>query len=893
MNNQEKEVQSYQVSTLANIFAKNTRYRRLQISAACLDSETHQGQLDYLAIQQAVELKRGIIWDTLMIKTDYGDLQYGGINKSKSQPLANAQNKAIQRYHKQTATQLVKDIRSANNHLSQLNLGHHYVRQQDTKKWLATHATLPSSITTATKKYLPQESLNQLQTIQPFLDNGNHAFEVENKRFVIKTLAEYKDLFDAIESNPLTEKQREACVINEQHNLVLAGAGTGKTSTMVGRAAYLLASGLAKDNEILMLAYGKDAQLEMDARIEKRIPKASIKTNTFHALGLAIISDVEESMPTIHEMASDDRKRELFVEEQFGRLKQDKHYQGLLVQYFSQYLFPYKSPHSFESLDEYRAYVRDNEIRTLQGEAVKSYEECEIANFLYRQGIHYQYEAKYKIETQTKERKQYQPDFYLPDFDIYIEHFAVNQHNQTPPFINQTKYVEGMMWKRKLHQKYETTLIETFSYEKQQGQLIALLDEKLRSAGVHYQPRSETELLDNLKIETSRFSQLISQLLKLFKAAFTDIEQLKHVLQDGEEVERAIATTALFEPIFNAYQAELKQTHSIDFDDMIHRAIQYIESRQYISPFTHILVDEFQDIAAPRIKLIKALMKQRTDATLFCVGDDWQSIYQFTGSDVSFTKQFPNHFGDTATNILDKTFRFNNKISEVASKFIMENPSQIEKQIHAHQHVDTSAVTLIRTKQKTHGIRTALKAIPQSQTKRQSVLILARNNLQKPDNLGKLQKEFPSLNIQFMTIHKSKGKEADFVILTDVNSGKHGLPSTKSTHPLLAKLLPKPESFHDAEERRLFYVALTRAKHHVYLMTDADKQSPFIKEIIGKKYPIITDTFTGSGFQTEKSAEICPECGGELQVRSGQHGKFLGCKNYADSFSCSYTKGLD
>lgn len=171
-------------------------------------------------------------------------------------------------------------------------------------------------------------------------------------------------------------------------------------------------------------------------------------------------------MPTINKMAEDEHLRASFVDEQIQRLLMDELYKSRFVTYFLRFNFPYKNIFAFKSLGEYNNYILENDIRTLQGELVKSYEECEIANFLYRQGISYEYETNYQVNTAGPDFRAYQPDFYLPAYGIYIEHFAVNENNQTPSFIDQKKYLEGMEWKRALHQKYQTKLIETYSYQK-------------------------------------------------------------------------------------------------------------------------------------------------------------------------------------------------------------------------------------------------------------------------------------------------------------------------------------------------------------------------------------------------------------------------------------------
>jgi len=320
---------------------------------------------------------------------------------------------------------------------------------------------------------------------------------------------------------------------------------------------------------------------------------------------------------------------------------------------------------------------------------------------------------------------------------------------------------------------------------------------------------------------------------------------------------------------------------------MINRAIEYVEGGRYRSPYSYILVDEFQDISANRARLIKGLLAQRADSGLFCVGDDWQSIYRFTGSDVSITKEFEANFGETAVSVLDLTFRFNNKIGDVASRFITQNPTQIIKQIQSHNVIDQAAVSLIKTNDESLGIDAALSAINVKTTDHDSVLILARFNFKKP-NLAELKRRYPKLKLHFMSVHASKGKEADYVIVIGLEKGKHGFPSEKKTHPILELLLPPGEAFQHAEERRLFYVALTRARHRVYLVCDANKASDFIHELVDQRYEIRIDEFVGEGFQDKIANIKCKKCGvGYMVPRDGQYGSFFGCNQYP---LCTHTE---
>jgi DNA helicase-4 len=887
------ESSSYRVGWLAALLASHSNYESLSYGkdGILLTNGRDRMNVSYLTIGAGVMVEQGFFWDALVFHLENGDMiKVGGVGKKQSCRLQAGLNQACRAYLAAFYQRLAPEITAAYRQAKVLFSGNRYIRKAVARQWLKTYDDLAKGMLRRDlQRFLPADAAHELQFLRPLLTDGYDEVNRLNEAYVECQLEAFKAFFDGVESNPLTPNQRRACVIDERHNLVLAGAGTGKTSTMIGRAGYLLKAGLAQPEQILMLAFGRKAADEMDERIQSKLGIDTLTVKTFHGIGKHIIAQVEGVVPAINKMAEDEHLLARFIDEQVQRLLQDEQYKSRLTAYFLYHSYPYKSAFKFKSLGEYNKYILENDIRTLQGELVKSYEECEIANYLYRQGIAYEYEANYQVNTSGPDYRVYQPDFYLPDYGIYIEHFAVNEHNQTPPFIDQKSYLEGMEWKRALHQKHETCLIETYSYQKQQGVLTQELEQQLKQAGVAFQPKPNNELLRQLNQfgQASQFSQLLMKMLGLFKATGLDISKLVSLANQHEDKNRMQAAAFLFDPIYEAYQQHLRNTDTIDFDDMISRAIGYVEAGRYRSPYSYILVDEFQDISASRARLVKALLNQYPDSGLFCVGDDWQSIYRFTGSDVTITKEFEEHFGDTAISILDLTFRFNNKIGDVASRFVMQNPTQIAKQIQSHQVIDQAAVSLIKTNQDQVGLKAALSAINAKAGANASVLILARVSFRKPD-LTYLKRQYPNLKLQFMTVHASKGKEADYVIVLGLEKGKHGFPSEKTTHPLLELLLPPAEVFAHAEERRLFYVALTRARHHVYLVSDANKASDFVRELVDRRYEIRVDEFNGDGFQ-DKIADIpCNECGtGYMVSRDSQHGSFFGCSEYP---LCTHTE---
>ncbi|NQY27560.1 MAG: UvrD-helicase domain-containing protein [Piscirickettsiaceae bacterium] len=890
----ETAVFSYRISLFARVFAKHISYPRLEIyqdKLSFMGRFKSQHDIQLISLGKNIEIVDGYFWSTITIELAQGQkIKFGGIGKKDTSSIVSTIQQYSYRQQKHYIKQFQSEFKQAYQDVATIIHQGSYIRQPQVEAWFDRYQHLKTPVSHPNiNELIEPDYLPYIASLQQLFEQGPSVFAAYNDKFVNTQLAQFKDLFDHIESQPLTQNQREACVKNDKYNLVLAGAGTGKTSTMIGRAAYLIKANIAEPSQILMLAYGNDAAKEMSERIKAKLNIEGFTVKTFHSLGKHIITQVEGTVPSINKMAEDARLKDKFVDDQFNTLLKNTDYLSLAIKYFIRFPHAYKSQFNFKTLGAYNKYIRENEMRTLQGELVKSYEECEIANFLFEHGIAYHYEANYQVNTSGPDFRKYQPDFYLPEHGIYIEHFAVDENNHTPIFIDEEKYLDGMAWKRELHKKHNTPLIETYSYQKRQGVLLKQLKAKLLKHNVDLDPLPNEAILATLNEfgKVSAFSRLLSQLLGLLKSSFLSIADLAHKSAQHDDHERTLAALKLFEPIYNAYQQHLTETNTIDFDDMIIKSISYIKSKQYQSNFTHILVDEFQDISASRAQMIKALQNQQADNSLFCVGDDWQAIYQFTGSDVSITKQFEDHFGPAATTTLDTTFRFNNKIADVASRFIMQNPEQISKQIHSFNHVKQAAISLLKTAHNQAGVEQALIEINAKVKKAASVLILVRFSHDRPD-ISRLKNYYPKLKLKIMTTHASKGKEADYVIILGLQKGKFGFPSEKTNHPLLNNVLPKSDGYAHAEERRLFYVALTRAKHHVYLITDGNNASDFVRELLKDDYDIIQTHADKPHFQTKIADIPCRQCEtGYMIAKDGQYGQFFACSDYP---LCTHTQ---
>jgi DNA helicase-4 len=753
-------------------------------------------------------------------------------------------------------------------------------------------AVIGSLPVTIPEGVLSEGQQNLIDTVRSFQTAPDDARRAAIQRFIDSDLADMKGFFDKIERNPLTPEQRLAVVTDEDATLVLAGAGSGKTSVIVAKAAYLIERGIRPPEDILLLAFGKDAASEMAARIKERAG-AEVDAMTFHALGNRIIRDVEGTGPALADHASDEAKfRALLRDILLNEVASTAGLGKLLMDWFSEFYWPYKSEWDFKTQDSYFQWVEAHELRTLNGDRVRSFEEWEIANWLYRNGIAHEYEPLYEGPLPEGSRGAYRPDFRLTESGIYIEHFGVRKERgangstrlTTAPYIDRKRYLADMDWKRQLHAANGTTLIETFSYEKVEGRLLDNLKHKL-APHVTLKPVAPYQFFSTLAAmgQVDAFTQTLGTFLKHFKSGGMTIARCEARATSSADAPRSRSFLKIFDALIDAYETRLGDM--IDFEDMIVRATAHVESGRYKSPYRHILVDEFQDISEGRARLLRALKAQHQDARLFTVGDDWQSIYRFTGADIHLMRNFGAAFGgrfannNTVHSIVDlgRTFRSVDKIAHPARRFVLRNPSQITKTVVPAATTASPAIMVAYYKwgQEGDALRAALDRLSADAAPGTSVLLLGRYHHARPRAFPTLAEQFPNLSIRFMTVHASKGLEADHVLILRAVSDTTGFPSEIVDDPLLDLVLPEPENFEHAEERRLFYVALTRARQSVTILADREKPSSFARELI--ETPDYQAIEIGEPGIAERR---CQACGGRMLAQSAQSGgTYFACEH--------------
>jgi DNA helicase IV len=744
------------------------------------------------------------------------------------------------------------------------------------QKLIRTCKPYASILTSGILSNLPVETRHDAEKIRDYLANSDQRRESANARFIAEETVACRELFDTIESSPLTIAQRRAALTAEDNTLVVAGAGSGKTSVIVAKIAYQLYRELIRPEEILSLAFSRAAATELQERFKKRLG-LPVSASTFHALGLGIIGESTGRKPDVSILATDQAKLLRFVQETLERsFIDDDHLRTQLQRWLTIFFAPYKPSSAFAENTEYWEYLQNQNIRSLSGDLVKSYEECEIADFLHLNGVNFTYEAPYEHDTFTAERRQYKPDFRIGASGLYIEHFGIDRNGRTAPFVNQQEYAASMEWKRETHQRFGTRLIETYSWQQSEGNLLEALAEALEREGIELKPKPPGETLDALKAlgRVSRLAMLITTFLNHQRSGQSSIEGLQTVASNSKQRIRNLVFLDIYQVVLDAYEQELAATNEIDFNDMINMATEAVSKGKFKPPWRMILIDEFQDISRSRAELIKALLREAAGAQLYVVGDDWQAIYRFAGADIAVMRHFGSEFGAQETVELNDNFRFGQTLANISSGFVRRNPSQTQREIRSQGDNSPGVVIVYRSNKSPAPLATALAAIAElAKEKKASVLMLGRYRHLEPDNMEALASAYSNLRVSYRTAHASKGLEADYVVIVDMVKGRLGFPSEIVDDPALELVLTDEDTYEDAEERRLFYVAMTRSRQTVFLLSD-ENESRFVRELAITRGVEIWGKAGSSG-------EHCPSCKrGYLVARTSRFGPFFGCSNF-------------
>lgn len=676
----------------------------------------------------------------------------------------------------------------------------------------------------------------------------------------------FRELVDIPTEIQLSNEQVKAATSHARETLVVAGAGSGKTFVLVGRAKYLVNSQRANPDSVLLLAYNKDAAEELSTRA--KASNIQVTAKTFHGFGKSV---VEQDGAHTGVAFGDDGEIANFLAKVLEDGLEDGAKQEL-SKYFWKEMVPTRAHSDFKDLNEYAAYVRATIPRTLKNETVKSHGEWLIANFLYANQIDYSYEQIYDIGSG---REKHLPDFVVRQEGkppVWIEYFGIDRKGGVAPGINPTVYNESISWKLNVHRSNSTSLIDLYFYDLMEEQLLEKLERALKAKGYELKPLSSKQILEqaNQIGYQSRFLRLCEQFLGHVRA-----KRLRPMELSSLAVEpRDRAFVNVFNYFLKAYESELEKKRLPDYAELIHGAADRIESGDYPFRFTHVLVDEFQDISADRSRLLVAMQKARPSLEITCVGDDWQSIYRFGGSDVSIMREASKPKRNRKRVDLTNTYRLPQYIADISRDFVLQNRLQLEKKVHSQSvlEVDGQVIFHWDTQQKQHEENLKLVIDRMGSVAEDlslSLMVLARYTSNLPSK--KFIEGLWQGPVISSSIHAAKGLEADCVVIMDLVQDFRGFPSTIEDDPVMGLVMPDKDLHEHGEERRLFYVAITRSLREVHLISPISAPSLFASEMLDRKQG------KHVGVDMAKNPK-CPVCGvGRIFVSAKAQGSY--CSN--------------
>lgn len=771
-------------------------------------------------------------------------------------------------------------------------------------------------------------SLSHIRYILNSFDDMENLIDQHNEEFIAKAMVQEKDYLDNIlkEVDPnilLDDDQRRVVLSDEDYSLVIAGAGAGKTTTVAAKVKYLVDRQGVKPSQILVVSYTNKAVNELKDKIQGALG-IECPIATFHSTGNAVIhaNTPDEKLNIV------DHSRLYFVIRDYfrGSIMQNESVVNKLIMFFASYFdAPYegddlngffnniaKANYSTmrSDLEDFKREVIDARTKksaTIQNEVLRSHQEVEIANFLYLNNIDYEYEPVYQYDI-LYARKPYTPDFLIcqDGKSAYIEHFGISESGENDRYSKEEldRYKKAINDKVRLHMQHGTTLIYTFSVYNDGKTLLTHLKDELEKKGFELRPRSNKEVLELLIAgEENRYIRkllnLICRFIANFKVNGYTADEFSRMYHSTQNV-RSKLFLEICNDCYLEYERWLKENKAVDFEDMINesaRILKEVKEMKQKLDFKYIIVDEYQDISRQRFDLTKAL-SEVTDAKIIAVGDDWQSIYAFSGSDITLFTKFAEKMGYAKLLKIVKTYRNSQDVIDIAGNFIQRNSAQIPKRLISPKRIKDPVIiyTYDSTSKGKNGnrrsganyalalaVEIAIEQLLEYKKKENkepgSILLLGRfgfdgdrlerSGLFEYVNRGSKIKsvKYPNLDITFMTAHSSKGLGYDDVIIVNGKNETYGFPSKIEDDPVLSFVIKGDRSIDYAEERRLFYVAMTRTKNRVFMVAPEQNPSEFLLEIKRDYKNVILRGDWNENEIMDINKKVCPLCGYPIQLK--------------------------
>lgn len=830
----------------------------------------------------------------------------------------------------------VKRIHTLDAFMRTLLSGDHYVARSEYLEELTEYsgtidyfAVLRNSGTLESYCRKNKTSAEEISTILTRYSSFPALIDSQNEQYIKTAMEAEKDYLDGLlkACDPdivLDEDQRRVVLTDEDYCLVVAGAGAGKTTTIAAKVKYLVDKQGIDPKQILVISYTNKAVNELKQRIIGEL-HIDCPIATFHSTGNAILHKRSPEKLNIV-----DASKLYYVVQDYlrGSILQNESAVNNLILFFASYFdapyegddlnafFNHIAKSSFTTmrseLDDFKREIIDIRTKkavTIQSEVMRSSQEVEIANFLYLNGIDYEYEPMYRYDIQFA-RKPYTPDFRIwqDGREAYLEHFGITEDGQNDRYSTRAleAYKRAVNEKVKLHRRHGTKLIYTFSGYKDGRSLVSHLRSLLEDTGFELRPRSNNEIMEKLVVsEENRYIRklvaLIQRFITNFKTNGYTEDEFNRMYHSTQNVRTRLFLT-ICNDCYLEYERYLKEHQAVDFQDMINesaRILREVKEMEQKLDFRYIIVDEYQDISRQRFDLVAAL-HEVTSAKVIAVGDDWQSIYAFSGSDITLFTKFQVKMGYAALLKIVRTYRNSQEVIDIAGNFIQKNSEQIQKSLISPKHiVDPVIVYTYDSRRRdprgdyrsgvnyatAHAIEIALEQImaynkAEGKPVNSSILLLGRfgfdgDRLERSGLFEYIKRgsrirsvRYPKLNITFMTAHSSKGLGYDNVIVVNGRNETYGFPSKIEDDPVLSFVVKEDLAIEYAEERRLFYVAMTRTKNRVFFIAPEQNPSEFLLELKRDyKNVVLKGNWNDDPTTIPSVKKACPVCGYPMQFR--------------------------
>lgn len=685
----------------------------------------------------------------------------------------------------------------------------------------------------------------------------------------------------------LNDRQREAVISDQKRLLVLAGAGSGKTKTLLQKLVYLIEEKSISPSSILAITFTKNAANEMIDRLittadqsgvfhktisDKKVSASAkdqerrnyakrfkwienLTLRTFHSFCYMVlrnygVNEFDNKFRIIGDEKrdeDDDMSKYVAPETAFEvfhklliELCDDSNYLLNLKRYVLDYVVDKLHVEKFrKNLPKDGKY-----FTTLNGIKVRSKSEQYIADWLYRHNLQFEYEPLLNIKD-----FDFKPDFHIPAANVYLEHVSNKSYS--------------MRDKEEQFEKGGLLLVKTYELMTKDSALFNHTLDSIIKSRVSKNAYSNTSItyreeFNNYHEDVKDFLRMVMRITDMIKVESLDLSEIKlKAEQDQHERVRDFYKLAL--PLVEKYKEYCVNKSYLDFNDMISRTISLFKNHSDILEkfklkYRYILVDEFQDVNNLQVELVKMLLTD--DTQLFCVGDDWQSIYGFRGSNVSYIIEFEKHFANSSVIKLNLNYRSTENIVGASNEVIKRNKFKVEKEITASKKSEHKIVVYAGNEEQ-ENVSFCTQRVRELQEEGfapDDILFLYRRSAMYKPYFFRFKNE--NIKVQAKTIHAAKGLEAKIVFIIGLKEGFGGFPDIWLEDRIFQVI---KKANHDQlleEERRLFYVAITRAKDKLFLITEKGNESSFLKEI-PDSFTVKTTTILAPVVEKLLSCENC------------------------------------